>query len=680
MMNSTIDISFTHTTRPPNRHATYNASDKGKARRKRYRHDRSKHETDASYLSRPFVMWDGEGITLEDGSHRYVMLAHSEGGYLANPQGLRTMDIFRFIVREHAKHPDAIHVIYGGSYDFNMWLSDVPQHTLEGIYSHDYYRYGPVTIQWRRGKSFYLRYDADDIRAKKGVTIYDVVSFFQCSFVKACDQYLGDRFAHRDMIVKNKALRSSFTLDDIPEVKQYNQYELDNGVALMEELRARLNAVTLRPKRWDGPGAIAAALLTRERVKDAMTPTPEPVAEAARYAYAGGRFEVVQYGAVRAPAYEYDVNSAYPHALRNVPNLRRGEWVQRFDADISEATPEAFTLWHVRFTGSDFRLPQPLFWRSGKGNIVYPGDHTFYGWYWSPDVVAAREYVERYGGAIEVTSVWEYREDNPLDRPFAFIPELYHQRQLLKAKGDGAHVGIKLGLNSLYGKLAQQVGARYNDDKREWRLPPFHQMEYAGYVTSTCRSMVYRAAIDNLRSVIAYETDALFTTEPLDLPIGTALGEWEATEFDDLTYVQSGVYFGTVAGKPVAKTRGVNLGSLTREHVEERMQERRAEDRHATAELTQFITAGQALQGRFWEWRRWITSEKKIELEPQGKRVPLPGRFGEWNRTFAARVPDESHSAAFPVLWINPDAGMVELEELRNMGTAEFYDLGDGYA
>jgi hypothetical protein len=186
--------------------------------------------------------------------------------------------------------------------------------------------------------------------------------------------------------------------------------------------------------------------------------------------------------------------------------------------------------------------------------------------------------------------------------------------------------------------------------------------------------MVYLAAIDNLSSVVAYETDALFTSEPLGVPIGTGLGEWEQTTFTDLTYVQSGLYFGNKlrddgTTEPVAKTRGVNRGTLTREHVEEHL----LTDAIATAPLTQFITAGQALQGRWGQWRKWITSDKHIQLTPQGKRVALEGAtLGQFSRTFAARVVP-SHSAQFPIAWVNPDPDMDRLEELRDRGTNEFF-------
>jgi hypothetical protein len=58
--------------------------------------------------------------------------------------------------------------------------------------------------------------------------------------------------------------------------------------------------------------------------------------------------------------------------------------------------------------------------------------------------------------------------------------------------------------------------------------------------------MVLDAMLDAQKQggLIAVETDAVFSTVPLDLPIGEGLGEWECTTFDEMIYLQSGMYFG----------------------------------------------------------------------------------------------------------------------------------------
>ena len=641
---------------------------------------RDMRETDGAYLAKPFVAWDGEGVTTEDGIHRYVMLAvKSDDGsadYLQNAEGIGTLDAFDFIldfVQEQS--PKAIHVIYGGGYDFNMIFRDLPKNVVRRLYDGQYTLFAGFKIAWRPGKSLWLsRVDLKGKRVGRSVTLFDVVSFFQCAFVRACDDYLGEKFWRREMIAENKLLRSSFTLDDLAAVREYNDAELTNLLLLMNELRIRLNKVGLRPSRWDGPGAIAASLLKRERVKESCNESPPAVAEAARYAYVGGRFEVIQYGTHNNKVYEYDFNSAYPSALRNVPDLTAGEW-RHFVGDPGK---ESFAIYHVRYSGRDSHLPGALPRRDPNGTVCYPLKLT--GWYWSPEVEAAREYCKRGHGEMEVIEAWVFDENEYARKPFSFIDPLYQQRRKLKAAKDGAHVGIKLGLNSLYGKLAQQVGARLGTDG-DWRLPPFHQLEWAGYTTSWCRAGVLMAVIDDLDSVIAFETDAVFTTRPLNVVVGEDLGEFGVVEFDNLTYAQSGMYFGDSEGKTIAKTRGVDRGSLTREDIMARMSAPLAIERTVDATLTRFVGAGIALNQTWSRWRTWEKTNKTLKLYPTGKRVHacecmaptvadgklvLQNMRGGLHTTVCPMIND-AHSCEFPVLWINPNPEMSELEELRGM-------------
>lgn len=585
-------------------------------------------EDERDYLRRPFIAWDGEGVTNpSDNEHYYNMLANSMGDCINTPHnsfhkytGLSTVEILEFLCDCKSNYPDAIHIIYGGGYDFNMFLKDLSKEDLWELYTKDRLIWKGFSITWRRGRTFEVR-DLT-VRNSKALIIYDCIPFFQTSFVNACDSYLGDRFQAREIIVEQKKNRGKFTNDDFKTVRHYNDLELLNLVLLMEELRIRLNKIGIRLRRWDGPGAIATVLLSRYKVPDAMAECPEEVATAARYAYAGGRFEPIKLGVTDEPAYEYDLNSAYPYALQFLPNLNNGKWIHKKNRIKRPTKRESFTLYHVRFwtnqdqstaaTNNRSAQPRPFFQRLKDGNIYY--GEKVEGWFWASEVFEGYEYIARYPEShIELVESWEFKEYDPTDKPFSFVPKLYHERQLLKAAGDGAHVGIKLGLNSMYGKLAQQVGWR-KDYYGTVHKPPFHQLEWAGFTTALCRSLVLHAAIDELDSVIAFETDALFTSKPLKhLNIGAGLGNWEVTEFENLSYIQSGFYFGTINGKTLIKSRGIN-----KPEEEDKEQFRKDIEQSFLmygsykAEATRFITAGQALHQNFDLWHTWVTSPREI--------------------------------------------------------------------
>lgn len=612
---------------------------------------------EAAYLRRRFVMVDGEGLNVRSGkrkgAHDYVLLAVSGREPILARLGIPTMRCFDYLW--HNLSPADNNVIYGGSYDFNCWVRDFPIEVLRTLYDGRRVRYGHYTVKWLKGKSFTIR------REGKSVTIYDVVSFFQCPFLQACDEYLGE-YEGREIIAREKANRGNFTWRQISTIGKYNNLELDLGERLCNELRLRLNKVGLRPRRWIGPGAIAAALFEREGVRAHMSrEIPSDVAEAARYAFAGGRFEDIKYGISRDSAFEYDLNSAYPKALSLVPSLAGGVWKHKGPGAKIEKFG-TFALYRVRWEHTNpemSTIPGPLFVRAPNGTICYPmsGEN----WVWQPEAENLPEYSEITGLKYRILESWQLIPATN-HKPFGFAPALYERRKALKAASDGAHVGIKLGLNSMFGKTCQQIG--WNKIRNE--APTYHQLEWAGYVTSYCRAAVLKAAMQDLGSVIAFETDALFTTHPLDIPVSDRLGEWERTEFAYLTYVQSGLYFGTAWNEkkrrwvPVAKSRGADRGLVTREKVETAM---RAGE-NLKVSLTRFMGAGIALARGIGIWRRWLEEEKVLHLSPLGKRAPLsqdlvPG----WNLTYCPVK--GGMSSPFPIEWINPDPKMTELAELR---------------
>lgn len=683
------------------------------------------------YLSRSFFVWDGEGVTPEpEKPQRYVLLAGMSGSdrrYHSTTaiQGLHTIDLFEYILRKGREYPKHIHVIYGGSYDFNMWSRNLPEETLIRLHETGSAYYGPYRIEWRQGKW----YRVTDREARQTVTVYDVVSFFQRSFVEACELYMGENFPGRSLVEEGKATRSTFTLDDEKTLRRYNETELNLLLNLMVDLRERLDRVGIRVKSWHGPGAVASALLSKHGIREAMAVSPEPVAEASRYAYFGGRFEVVKFGHVPpsrwkyadSRCWQYDVNSAYPAALVNVPNLAKGEWV-KVEGGLTPGSEHwhRFGVHHIRWNSDPdtIRLPLPLPVRSKRGHIYYPRECA--GWYWTPELHSTHEWSETFeyaqaedGCSYEVLESWVFVEDDETDRPFSWVADMYAQRLALKEAGDGAQIAVKLALNSLYGKLAQQVGWKPATDTQPLRIPTFHQLEWAGYVTSYCRAAVMRAALEDPCSVVAFETDAIFVNKEREtLTVGPGLGDWERKEYAGLSYFQSGLYWthndnGTVRQ---AKTRGVDRGLMELDAIVRAWRDplrKYEEPDPVPVRVTRFVTLGAALTlNSMARWRKWETSTREILPYPsyRSKRchwVSAPNwpgwcrqhtyRYhcdhifetyrgdGPVARAWSLNVWHEttpfpgldamSHSFAYPVEWVNPQPDMTELDELRRSPT-----------
>lgn len=629
-------------------------------RRDRKKHRDNKRVTD--YLNKEFVAWDGEGGNEDDGSHTYFLLASSDEVTVTDRNGLSTVAVFELWLNSRK---GVTNIIFGGGYDFNMVLRDLDRQSLESLYTSGKVWWKNYFIEWRAGKSFRI------VQGERRFLIYDVLPFFQRPFVDACDEYLGNDWECRNEIIAGKKARGSFDWSQINEVSEYNRAELRNLVRLANELRTRLHKVDIRVGRWDGPGAIATALYRKYETKSYLAPTPDEVAECGRYAYAGGRFEIIRKGHSMASAYQYDIRSAYPSAIRYLPCLVHGRWEHR----VSPRRIVGFGVYRVEVVNpptDSITQPQPL-WMRNKNGTVYFAEYS-HGWYWSPEAQLAQD----LGGSV-IHEGWEWIQECD-HTPFSFVEGLYNKRAALKRARDGAHVGLKLGLNSLYGKLAQQIGW---DPGPPIRIPPYHSLEWAGWITSHCRAQVFRANLCAPDDVIAFETDAIFSRAPLALDIGEQLGQWEATEYTSLTYLKSGMYYGTKiekgVEKEVEKTRGINHGSIDRATVIKALQDDAAGKTVVIpAEQTRFVGLGQALHQDFGKWRRWYTDPRMIGVALNGKRIDLLDRADQrrilddgWQETQEG-FSDTEFSYPYEVEWI--EATEIRSNEDRSLPEERLFD------
>lgn len=489
--------------------------------------------------TRDFIAWDGEGVNLQGEARpqSYILFGCSEG-HVANLGGLSTFALLDFILSIGEQFPQAIHVGFAFGYDSNMIVKTLSPVTLARLHRHGYIRLrrsngARYTITFAKGKFFRVtryrsEYDAKhNSTAKTTVRIFDIFSFFAKSFIKAYEEYIGPV---PDVIISGKRGRDTFRIDEYDEILKYWTLEIQLLKQLAEELRARVVAAGLNIREWHGPGALATYAMREHNIKTHMAKTSDEIRLAARYGYAGGRFELFKVGRTMGPVYSIDINSAYPNAITELPSLSEGTWTRVSGPNIR---PTRFGIYHVRMRkyGGFVKLPSPVFHRDKDHNVSFPWNVD--GWYWSPEAWAALE----SGGTI--VEGWEYR--GAKTKPFAWVSDMYDQRRIWKELKIGGEKALKLCMNSMYGKLAQRVG--WNADTQ--RMPPFHQLEWAGWVTSYTRAKLFdvmrRIPYDKL---IAVETDGIYTTmnpKELGLTASTELGGWSIDEYAEVLYVQSGL-------------------------------------------------------------------------------------------------------------------------------------------
>src|SRR5216117_2022691 len=160
--------------------------------------------------AKQFVGVDGEGINLANGYHAYNMLR--AGDRKIEPRDgdvrLRTTDCLEFL---SSLSPDHIYVAFFFDYDVAKILEDLPFKRLKYLIDKEGRRrkkggfwpvdYGEYSVDYLTRK---------ELKVRKGrgpwITIHDVGSFFQTSFVKALELWVVGTPDEREAIGQGKAL------------------------------------------------------------------------------------------------------------------------------------------------------------------------------------------------------------------------------------------------------------------------------------------------------------------------------------------------------------------------------------------------------------------------------------------------------------------------------------------
>lgn len=584
---------------------------------------RANRGTSMDMLDRDFIAWDGEsgsGHGVVQAYHLFACMTPDGGRWRKSADGLSTRALLRFIVEVEEQYPDAIHVGFGFGYDVNQILADLNEYQLETIHKTGvlWLDFRTYRLEWRKGKSFTVTRHYPDGRRTTAV-IYDVFSFFMSSFVNALEGFNVTPLETLQRIKDGKQARGTFTYDQIDDfVLPYCLDECAQLVKLMERFRELVYGAGFQIKHWHGPGAIASYLLGYYGVKQAMREPHEELRLASQYAYAAGRFELLKVGHA-GRVWSVDINSAYPHAISQLPNLRQGRWVHvDKPKDIAR-----FGVYRIKggpgYEALFAEKPAPLWHRDTSGRISFPWHVD--GWYWSPEAALVKS-----SPHYEIVEGWVFVPDDNCTRPFEFVERMYAQRAQWKAEGNKAEYALKLGMNSLYGKMAQRVGW----DRKRMKAPPWHQLEWAGWVTSYCRARMYKLGSRlGWEHVVAIETDGLYVTrDPGEVGITSSkvLGELSVDEYEDCIYVQSGLAWLKEPGSHtwIQKYRGLDPESLPVGKMIEHLSHIDW-DNKVEATTTRFIGIGAALASRDYltRWRRWEQVPRLIAVGGDGKRVHI---------------------------------------------------------
>ena len=607
-----------------------------------------------SIAAHEFIGVDGEGITKENGDHEYVLLSVGDRSLHKNGERITFEQIFPFLYDCYRENPDAVYVGFALGYDFTMWFKDLPENRAWmmlnsiGIARRQRKNSNPIPFgvyvwigddEWEfdlhAGKRFRLRPRWPE--NSPFMYINDAFSFYQCSFLKAIDP---SEWGEHPIVTSEeyKVIREGKTARGNAEFNEdmirYNVLENEVMGRMMSSLNQGLihAGIFLNRDQWYGPGQAAGKWLdkihapTAKQIQEAV---PIEARDAARKSYFGGWFEIFAHGIIPEGSYEYDIHSAYPQIISELPCLLHGNWMSSSES-LSSKESDHVSLVFGTVTGEDDRCGTMLH-RNGLGRVFRP--QTSRGWFWNFEIEAA----------IRCNIICEFR----LEKRFSYIPcecpapiqsiAMLYDERLRVGKKTPEGKALKLIMNSCYGKTAQSVGH-----------PKFANPIYASMITAKCRTMILDAIATHpagTKDILMVATDGVyFRTPHPTLPVTKeTLGTWERKQRENLTLFLPGMYWDdetraaiAEGDRPKIKSRGLNAEDFARCITELDQQFLTLRDTVAndgdpvwpslTSHLTfAMVSAKQALARGKWETAGHVDydSVRVLSSDPETKRSTM---------------------------------------------------------
>lgn len=554
-------------------------------------------------ISRPprqieFVGVDGEGMDTPDG-HKYVLFGVGQK-QIENPGGLTWSQCFEFLYADFQSRgkaaKDTAYVGFFLGYDFTQIFKTLPEDrarillTKEGQKKRQFRKVKWGTLQsnkvkgmaphpvehwgWQfdilgmkrlkiRPKNCECRFATCGCKNKlPWMYICDAGSFFQTSFLNVVNPKgwaEGTEVVTDDewnTLKRGKEKRSVATLDD--DMRFYNRLENEVLARVMGTLRDGFEAIgiNLPPSKWFGPGQASQTWLENEGVprREVIEEHASPyMLEAARSAFYGGWFEIMMHGKVPGETHEYDINSAYPSIIANLPCLLHGTYSEGLG--LPPQNDKAYTLVYAQIQSP--ALSYTWKWRNQhvgtmlhreRGGISRP--MMTEGWFWLHELKAGER-----AGLIKrkwESEKWVQYVACECAPPMRNIAGLY-QKRLDVGKSSPLGKAAKLVYNSGYGKFAQSEGLN----------PVFGNPIYASLITAGCRTMILDAISSHpygKADVAMVATDAVYFLHPHPtLPISNKLGDWDYQSRQNLTLFKPGVYWDDTTRQRIADGENPNF-------------------------------------------------------------------------------------------------------------------------
>ncbi|MCV0372452.1 MAG: DNA polymerase [Nitrosarchaeum sp.] len=486
---------------------------------------------------RPVYALDTE--TDENGD--VTVLADSEGNYL-ELDDITPEKVIKFLFSK--RYQGSWNFFYNITFDAEVILK------IFGDLLYDYKRTRILRFQYQ---DYIIEYiPQKKIAIRKGhhsAVFFDIAQYYHESLSNAYQSNIGKL---PDWYTNIKKQRSHFTRkcsEKYPaKIRKYCIQDCIYTKELAEHwIKVFRDAFDFYPQRFISSGYLAEKVLINNKIQIPLFgEIPFKINEFAWRSYFGARFEILKRGFI-GTAHLYDINSAYPYVLANIPDITKGKWRKS-----KKIIPHAHLgFFKIQCDIPDCKYIPPFPFRTNRMLIFPSGKFVTY-------CTLAELKACNNPKYYKILESFQYTDENPIYPYKDFIESIYQKRLEFKQNGNPLQLPLKIILNSIYGKTAQRVGNRIGN---------LFSPVISSTITGTTRAMLYdfveKYGIEN--DVVSFATDSILTTKKLNID-SSDLGGWAFENSGDDAYVlQNGIF----RLDKIWKKRGIgNLGNRQIEHLD----------------------------------------------------------------------------------------------------------------
>lgn len=470
-----------------------------------------------------------------------MVLADNSGNYLEMGD-ITPEKVIKFLFSK--RYQGSWNFFYNVTFDAEVILK------ILGDILYDYRRtrilkwnYQGYTIEYIPQKKIAIR------KGRHSSVFFDIAQYYHESLDQAYLHNIGEL---PQWYVELKKQRSHFTRRYCEKyhtkVRKYCIQDCIYTKQLAEHwIKVFFEAFEFYPQRFISAGYLAEkVLINKNIIIPLFGEIPFEINEFAWRSYYGARFEILKRGFI-GNAHLYDINSAYPFALANIPDITNGKW-KKSKSLLDNA--------HLGFFKIECNIPDckyiPPFPFRANNKLIFPSG-KFVTYCTLAELLACNN--PKY---YKILESYQYLDDRPTYPYKEFIESIYSKRLEFIEQNNPLQLPLKVILNSIYGKTAQRVGNRIGN-----LFSPIIASSITGITRAMLYDFVRKHDIEN--EIVSFATDSIITTRKLDID-STKLGDFAYENSGNDVYVlQNGIY--RFNGK--WKKRGIgNLGNKQIEHLD----------------------------------------------------------------------------------------------------------------